>query len=120
MGDLYRYKTQYLGNEESINSGNEYKESEYFYKQAIALDPTNGWGHHQLAILSFYQKATCMCVYRYCRCLSCQTPVTTAIKNIRSLLQTNENELKEIRGSDISTLDKKRLSNVLVEKQPYQ
>ena len=106
LGDLYRYKIQYLYKEEAVNPNHMYNESEYFYKQAIALDPTNGLGHHQLAILSSYQKAICMCVYRYCRCLSCQTPVTTAVKNIRYQLQSNEKELKELKkvGSDLFVL----------------
>ena len=112
LGDLYRYKTQYLNKEENVNPNQMYNESEYFYKQAIALDPTNGLGHHQLAVLSSYQKAVCMCIYRYCRCLSCQTPALTASKNIKYQFQVNEKEYKEWKEKQSVPQDKKSLLNV--------
>lgn len=89
-----------------------YGESEYFYKQAIALDPSNGLGHHQLAVLSSYQKAMCMCIYRYCRSLSCQTPVSSAIRNVKVQFQNNEKELTASRTGLNQPLDKKSLLNV--------
>lgn len=111
LGDLYRYKTQYL-NKEVPNPTQMYGESEYFYKQAIALDPSNGLGHHQLAVLSSYQKAVCMCIYRYCRSLACQTPVTSAIRNVKVQFQSNEKELTASRTGLNQPLDKKSLLNV--------
>lgn len=87
-----------------------FNKSEYFYKQAIALDPTNGLGHHQLAVLS-YQKGVSLCVYRFCRSLSCQTPVTSAIKNVRVQFQLNEKELKLAQGTQ-GVQNKKELLNV--------
>ena len=95
-----------------MNSTQMFNKSEYFYKQAIALDPTNGLGHHQLAVLSSYQKAICMCVYRYCRSLSCQTPVTSAIKNVKLQFQANEKELSSFQGNQAILHNKKELLNV--------
>ena len=111
LGDLYRYKSQFLT---TANTTPSYIESESCYKQAIALDPSNGKGHHQLAILSSYQNAMCMCIYRYCRALACQSSASNTLRNVKVELSNNSKKLQASRTNPPSSFDKKYLTNVRI------
>lgn len=83
------------------------------YKQAIALDSTNGLGHHQLAVLSTYEDANCMAMYRYCRSLACAVPYSNAQRNLAILLSKNEKSYFKDKERNLSELNKKQLVSVL-------
>ena len=71
-----------------------YSEAETFYKQAIAFDPTNGDGHHKLAVIASNCNCDYLALYRYCRALGCRTPYLSSLKNVKLLFTRNEKELK--------------------------
>ena len=83
------------------------------YKQAIALDPTNGLGHHQLAVLSTYEDANCMAMYRYCRSLACAVPYRSAQRNLEVFLSKNEKQYFREKERNLSELKKEQLVSVL-------
>lgn len=91
LGDLQRYKVELQNTSPSDNA---YKEAETFYKQAIAFDPTNGDGHHKLAVIAFNSNCEYLALYRYCRALGCRTPYMNSLKNVKVLFTRNEKTLK--------------------------
>ena len=60
LGDLYRYQSLVLP--PPSDGSSLFKDAEMMYKQAIALDPSNGLGHHQLAVLSTKMPIAWQCI----------------------------------------------------------
>lgn len=110
LGDLYRYQSLVLP--PPSDGSSLFKDAEMMYKQAIALDPSNGLGHHQLAVLSTYEDANCMAMYRYCRSLACAVPYGNAQRNLSILLSKNEKLYFQEKERNLSELNKKQLVNV--------
>ncbi|CAN0400676.1 unnamed protein product, partial [Discosporangium mesarthrocarpum] len=59
------------------------------FAQALAILPTGGNPHNQLAILATYTDAECVAVYRYCRSLMIKHPFQTARENLNLLFEKN-------------------------------
>ena len=110
LGDLYRYQSLVLP--PPSDGSSLFKDAEMMYKQAIALDPSNGLGHHQLAVLSTYEDANCMAMYRYCRSLACAVPYSNAQRNLSILLSKNEKLYFQEKERNLSELNKRQLVNV--------
>ncbi|KAK8822512.1 hypothetical protein WA577_005674 [Blastocystis sp. JDR] len=91
LGDLQRYKVEL---QNASPRDHAYSEAETFYKQAIAFDPTNGDGHHKLAVIASNCNCDYLALYRYCRALGCRTPYLSSLKNVKLLFTRNEKELK--------------------------
>ena len=111
LGDLYRYQSRELP--PPSDGSSQFKDAEMMYKQAIALDPTNGLGHHQLAVLSTYEDANCMAMYRYCRSLACAVPYRSAQRNLEVFLSKNEKQYFREKERNLSELKKEQLVSVL-------
>lgn len=58
--------------------------------QALAVLPTSGNPHNQLAVLATYTDAECVSVYRYCRSLMIENPFQTAHENLTLLFDKNK------------------------------
>lgn len=58
--------------------------------QALAVLPTSGNPHNQLAVLATYTDAECVSVYRYCRSLMIASPFQTAHENLTLLFEKNK------------------------------
>lgn len=60
------------------------------FAQALAVLPTSGNPHNQLAVLATYTDAECVSVYRYCRSLMIESPFQTAHENLTLLFEKNK------------------------------
>lgn len=60
------------------------------FVQALAVLPTSGNPHNQLAVLATYTDAECVSVYRYCRSLMIENPFQTAHENLTLLFEKNK------------------------------
>lgn len=64
LGDLARYRE--LHNNSKTKDWTAARE---YYERAVALLPSCGHPHSQLAVLATYARAECVSVYHYCRSL---------------------------------------------------
>ena len=85
LGDLQRYRIEVQNPEPQDHA---YAEAESFYKQAIALDPTNGDGHHKLAVIASN------------RALGCRMPYLSSLKNVKVLFAKNEKTLRSYKSEE--------------------
>lgn len=54
----------------------------------------------------------CMCIYRYCRALACQSPASNTLRNVKVELSNNSKKLQASRANPPASFDKKYLTNV--------
>lgn len=85
LGDLARYRELH-----GENSVKDWSSAERFYHQALAVLPTSGNPHNQLAVVATYTDAECVSVYRYCRSLMIESPFQTAHENLMLLFEKNK------------------------------
>ncbi|CAN0327687.1 unnamed protein product, partial [Ectocarpus sp. 4 AP-2014] len=85
LGDLARYRELH-----GENSVKDWSSAERYYHQALAVLPTSGNPHNQLAVLATYTDAECVSVYRYCRSLMIDSPFQTAHENLTLLFEKNK------------------------------
>ena len=84
LGDLARYKELHSG-----HSAKDFGEAERRYRQALAVLPSRGNPHNQLAVLATYNKAELVSVSHYCRALCCAQPFATARNNLLFAFKRN-------------------------------
>ena len=97
LGDLQRYRMEVQNPEPQDHA---YAEAESFYKQAIALDPTNGDGHHKLAVIASNRNCNYLALYQYCRALGCRMPYLSSLKNVKVLFAKNEKMLRSYKSEE--------------------
>ncbi|CAM9486147.1 unnamed protein product, partial [Scytosiphon promiscuus] len=85
LGDLARYRELH-----GENSVKDWTTAERYYHQALAVLPTSGNPHNQLAVLATYTDAECVSVYCYCRSLMIESPFQTAHENLTLLFEKNK------------------------------
>ncbi|CAN0422107.1 unnamed protein product, partial [Hapterophycus canaliculatus] len=85
LGDLARYRELH-----GENSVKDWTTAERYYHQALAVLPTSGNPHNQLAVLATYTDAECVSVYCYCRSLMIESPFQTAQENLTLLFEKNK------------------------------
>ena len=93
IGDLYRYEVPYIT---PVGEDPNYDKAENAYKQVIALDPSCGIGHHQLAVLAVNNSADILAFYRYIRSIASLSPFPMALKNLRVLCAKNEKSVNSV------------------------
>jgi protein SMG6 len=87
LGDLARYRELH-----SQKSKKNYGRAEGFYHEALAVVPSYGNPHNQLAVLATYTEAWCVAVYRYCRSLLTAHPFATSRENLDLLFEKSRSK----------------------------
>jgi len=104
MGDLERYVSQFLQEDD-------YHNAKRYYKQAQILTPKNGKSYNQLAVIAVVTKHKLDAVYYYARSLQVSIPFLTAKDRLTAIFQEIHKKASKLKQTRI-----KRMSNSSISK----